>query len=909
MRQKQLLKVGIKMKKQNIALFSATLATMVGFGLSNSVEVQADSNDTATQTPVTTSDISQKMVDAAQAEVNDAQKVADTTQAEANAAKETAENSQAAANAAQNDANSAKEAVDTAQETVSKAEKAAEAATPEKIEEAQNSVLEQEKENEALKESIEEDKKAVDAAESEVDTAQDNVDSAKEAVDAAQTDLDKSQEMVDEKQKAVDEAQSIIDGEGAAEANENLEKAQEELDTAKEAEEAAKTEAETAASAEEDAQTAKDTAETATNEANSAVEAAAQKKQEADEAVEKVQSDLDKAKSEANTNLNKIVVTQEYVEALKAYLANDSEVNKERLLAADAEALAANAAFQSNADDEAVIINSQADMTPDILEELSLFAASLINSIRQEFGKIDVTVSLGAIKFADEIAKAYEADDWSPFGGKGHNNAAINEAAKNNGLLEHPGGNLYENLYSYSSSSMDSSNAWGYSKDYLKRNIYNAILGFLYEDGDSNWGHANSITGLMYGDSTEECYFGLSFSKASSSPSFSTHFVSVPRSFYIKEPSKFDTEAIDVPDINEGDIQAKIEQLTQELADKEKAAKTAAEELENAQTVADDANQKFEEAKAELEEAKANNQEAQAKLTAATTAVETATAEVEAAQAIVDNFKADEQTKLEALEVAKEALEEAKKDEASKQAILEEAQKQLDTANERLTEVQEALTTAQEKLAADEQALEEGVTALAQKQAEVENLKNASNALSEAQSALDKAKADYEAAVKKAENAKNSADTDAEIYEFLQAKADEAKENLNVAKEKLANLQKYLDLSEELDPVEEKLEENVNVQSNAVVISLADKSKGSPNNQTEVINLKPSRKEVAKTDLVELTTKTTKSSSVLPKTGFSDTPKLSILGAILLSFLGLLGVTNVDEKNAASLNKSKVSQK
>lgn len=908
MRQKQLLKVGIKMKKQNIALFSATLATMVGFGLSNSAEVQADSNDTVTQTPVATSESPQKMVDAAQSEVNDAQKVADTTQAEANAAKETAENSQAAANAAQNEANSAKEAVDTAQETVSEAEKAAEAATPEKIEEAQNSVLEQEKANEALKESIEEDKKAVDAAESEVDTAQNNVDSAKEAVDAAQTDLDKSQETVDEKQKAVDEAQSIIDGEGAAEANENLEKAQEELDTAKEAEEAAKTEAETAASAEEDAQTAKETAETATNEANSAVEAAAQKKQAADEAVEKAQSDLDKAKSEANTNLNKIVVTQEYVDALKAYLNDRSEANKERLLAADAEALAANAAFQSNADDEAVIINSQADMTPDILEELSLFAASLINSIRQEFGKIDVTVSLGAIKFADEIAKAYEADDWSPFGGKGHNNAAINEAAKNNGLLEHPGGNLYENLYSYSSSSMDSSNVWGYSKDYLKRNIYNAILGFLYEDGDSNWGHANSITGLMYGDSTDECYFGVSFSKASS-PSFSTHFVSVPRSFYIKEPSKFDTEAIDIPDINEGDIQAKIEQLTQELADKEKAAETAAEELENAQTVADDANQKFEEAKAELEEAKANNQEAQAKLTAATTAVETATAKVEAAQEIVDNFKADEQTKLEALEVAKEALEEAKKDEASKQEILEEAQKQLDTANERLTEIQEALTTAQEKLAADEQALEEGVTALAQKQAEVENFKNASNALSEAQSALDKAKADYEAALKQAESAQNTADKDAEIYESLQAKADEAKEKLKAAKEKLANLQKYLDLSEELDPIEERLEENANVQSNAVVISLADNSKGSPNDQTEVINLKPSRKEVAKTDLVELTAKTTKSSSVLPKTGFSDTPKLSILGAILLSFLGLLGVTNVDEKNAASLNKSKVSQK
>ncbi|MBU5362413.1 SEC10/PgrA surface exclusion domain-containing protein [Enterococcus raffinosus] len=879
------------MKKQNIALFSATLATMVGFGLSNSTEVQADSNDTITQVNSSSAENSKvamkQAIETAQSEVDIAQEAADTTQTQANAAKEASDASKAVADAAQNEETIAKEAVDKAQEAVSEAEKA----TPEKIEQAQNSVLEQEQANESIKEDIKKDQEAVESAESEVKTAQEAVNTEQKAVENAQTDLDKTQEKVDEKQQVVDEAQAIVNGDGAAEANENLDKAKEELEAAKNTEAEANTEADTAASAEESAQTNKDTAQTAANEANAAADAAAKTKQETEEDVKKTQSDLDKAKSEANADLNKIVVTQEYVNALKAYMADGSEANRERLLAADAAALKTNANFHSNEADQAIKINSQADMTMELLEELSIFAARLINSVRQEFGMKNVTVSLGSMKFADEIAKAYEADDWSGF--SGHHNDAINQAAKNNGLLEYPDGNLYENLYSYTSSSMTSDSSWNLNKAELKRLIYNAMLKFLYGDSGSNWGHANSITGLMYENSTDECYFAVSFSKASY-PSFSAHFGIVPVNYYIKDATKFDTEAIDIPDINDGDTQVKIEKLTQELADKKKAAETATNNLKAAQTMANEANQKLKAAETALEVEQADSQKTKDKLSAATEAVKTATTKVEKAQAIVDRFNSDVETNLRALEDAQKELVDAKAEEESQQRILDKAQEQLDKANENLVEANKTLITVKEKLAANEKLLVAGEAALSQRQAEVKDLEDASKTLSDAKIALEKAKAEYEAAQRKAESAKDAADHDVKNYESLKAEAEAAKKKLEAAIEKLKSLQNYLDLDEAIDSVKDQS----NNQSNTGTPIIADESKGASKSQSQIINLKSSSKMRDREDKgIALATPIIKSSSILPQTGFSKNPKLSILGALLISLLGTLGFATIDKRD------------
>ena len=583
------------------------------------------------------------------------------------------------------------------------------------------------------------------------------------------------------------------------------------------------------------------------------------------------------------------MVTQEYVDALKAYEADRSEANKKQLLAADAAALAANAKFKSNEADKAIMIDGQTDMTTALIEELSIYAARLINSVRQMFGMKDVTVSLGSIKFTDEIAKAYEADNWSGF--NGHYNDAINQAARNNGLLEHPGGNLYENLYSYSSSSMKPDGSWNLSKNDLKSLIYNAMLGFLYGDSGSNWGHAFSITGLMYGSSTDECYFGVSFSKASR-PSFSTHFEFVPHSYYIKDASKFDTKSIDIPEIDDAKAQEKINKLTQELTNRKEDAKIAGEGLESARKKADEANQKLEAAKAGLEKATTDNQEAKKQLAAATKAVETATEKVNVAQGVVDKFNSDAETKQKALDAAQEALEAAKQEKALKVTILEEAKKQLCTVNDKLSAAQAALTAAKEKLADDKKALESGERLVEQKKAEVASLKQASEALSAALSDLKKAESAYASAVKKLESAKKTAETDAATYHSLQAKADAAKVKLEETKEKLNKLKNHLALNEELDSVKGK---SADATSGAAFIGNA--SKQGVMGQSNASTLKSLKIQVSEKKKSQLTPTTTKLSSVFPQTGFSDDPALALLGVTLMGLLITLGLAELDKRN------------
>ena len=90
------------MKKQKIALFSATLATMAGIGFSHSTEARADASGDAAQAPTATAEDSKATIAAVQSEVTKAQETASATQAEATTAKEEAyETSQAAASKAQ----------------------------------------------------------------------------------------------------------------------------------------------------------------------------------------------------------------------------------------------------------------------------------------------------------------------------------------------------------------------------------------------------------------------------------------------------------------------------------------------------------------------------------------------------------------------------------------------------------------------------------------------------------------------------------------------------------------------------------------------------------------------------------------------------------------------------------------
>ena len=64
--------------------------------------------------------------------------------------------------------------------------------------------------------------------------------------------------------------------------------------------------------------------------------------------------------------------------------------------------------------------------------ELSQYALTLINSIRTQLGLPKFVYTASAQNFANDIAKAYNEDNWSDY--QGHDISAINRVAKQHGL-------------------------------------------------------------------------------------------------------------------------------------------------------------------------------------------------------------------------------------------------------------------------------------------------------------------------------------------------------------------------------------------------------------------------------------------------------------------------------------------
>lgn len=149
-------------------------------------------------------------------------------------------------------------------------------------------------------------------------------------------------------------------------------------------------------------------------------------------------------------------------------------------------------------------------LSEDTRTELSLFAAKLINQVRDAIGTPRVEVGPDAIAFADNIAKRYANDNYTyeqgladKLSGKssnGHYDKAISEEAGKVGLYE--GGNYYENL------SFGAVEYVGHSTDYgkarpenvslaqIKEAIFTALINMLFDDGNSYYGHTASLAGF-----------------------------------------------------------------------------------------------------------------------------------------------------------------------------------------------------------------------------------------------------------------------------------------------------------------------------------------------------------------------------------------------------------------------------
>ena len=147
--------------------------------------------------------------------------------------------------------------------------------------------------------------------------------------------------------------------------------------------------------------------------------------------------------------------------------------------------------------------------------ELSQYALTLINSIRTQLGLPEFTYTTSAQGFANDIAKAYNEDNWGDY--QGHDISAINRVAKQHGLTQDD--NEYEDMCGF-----DITTGHQYATVYqIKQNIYYNIKqfafgGFRYHNNQESdkynlnyyteWNHAND---LFTGDYSQEFAFSPSY--------------------------------------------------------------------------------------------------------------------------------------------------------------------------------------------------------------------------------------------------------------------------------------------------------------------------------------------------------------------------------------------------------------
>ncbi|CKH71514.1 choline binding protein Cbp14 [Streptococcus pneumoniae] len=313
--------------------------------------------------------------------------------------------------------------------------------------------------------------------------------------------------------------------------------------------------------------------------------------------VENLKSELIKAKREyeqaksiynnalSSSPSNTITLSDKYIKALKTAFSdfNISQTERDRaksILQSESLRLKNQNSFHKDVADEGERLDVN-NLPLVVRQELSFFAQDLINQVRSQVGTPRVSVSSSAIDFADKVAKEYVKDDWglsklSTLGVSGHNAEGINRVAKTYGLptsdaeSEKRGGQLYENLFFRPVALREA------TKSQLKEAIYTGMVEFMLND--TEWGHAQAIAGLNWGNLSSKDYFGLSFSSLSSVNS--AHFITISQE-NINRATKSNFSTASVTDPRSSNRYQAVKKLEIDYKNKEKIYQDLKSKLEN----------------------------------------------------------------------------------------------------------------------------------------------------------------------------------------------------------------------------------------------------------------------------------------------------------------------------------------
>lgn len=698
--------------QKNLLTAGIGLATVVAVGVATDTQAKASEKDTTT--PSTTVKAEKPTVDLKK-QVENQEKVVETTEAEVKDLKDNVISS------TKNVANLEEKAKEATPGNIAKVEKA--------VEDKKADLKANEEKATVLASSESNKQKEVALAETEVKVAEINLNKAKEETTKAKTDLQKAKEVLagtnqEKVVKALEEVKKQVELDKA-----DLEVKAKALEEAKKQDKVRQDRINTLTTTKE--QATKDY-----NKASSDLEAKTKELEVAKTKLALATKELEVAKNNAE-GINRIVLSEEYVKALKDSFDNnlsreeqDKAYNKLGKLSS--EDLKKNS-YKNNKNDDMKTKYDIENLPENIRTELSLFAADLINQIREQFKLPKVKVTSSAVEFAKIVGDGYTADNWNSL--VGHDARAVNEGARKFGLLTSSDEEVakhqqyYENYYGYGLATKNVTLAQ------LKREVYNGIIEFMIGGGE--WFHAQSIAGINWGQADEE-YFGLDFSISNGWTNI--HYIKVPAN-YVKQATKtnFNTTEIDNPN-DSTTLLAKLTTAEKSVSNINVEVDSKTKEQVALQTAYNNTKKSLTDVTSELEfleNTKTFTEEATASYTKASNKLANDTNALNKAQKDFDSLNADVKTKQRAVDIATTTLAEKERAQVTKQKEFNEKQVVLDTLVKQLGDIQKQISESNKAISE----LKQGIKT---KENELVVLQNAPKLLKAEQEKLAKLKSSLE---------------------------------------------------------------------------------------------------------------------------------------------------------------------
>ncbi|MGX7091496.1 SEC10/PgrA surface exclusion domain-containing protein [Hutsoniella sourekii] len=566
--------------------------------------------------------------------------------------------------------------------------------TPEAIEQAEANVASIEQDLKTLEQEENQLQEKEKSATSLVNEKQGEVTRASDQVNQAQADVDLANKEVESAQKALDESNRPQAEAKVQEKNNEVKKAQDNVA-------AAQTHLDQAR--EHDANRAD-----SINKANRELEGQQQKLKVANDKLTLDKTNLDQKESEltkANVSYQQaeealktidvpvIKISQAYLDGLKHYITVDDGPESTNRMIELAKQFEKDNQFKVKVDPNAPKYDVT-NLPKEVLTELTLFGANIINQVREKAGTGKAYVSQGSVQLGKEVADRYTTNNEDILK-IGHHQPSLRGGASAVGL---PEGTVGEEI------------APDYIKDEspklslgeLKQKVYDSFMRFMVSDVEYH--HAAGMANYDIFESDplgdpEYFGFGISVTKNKHNnyrPSY--HFVTTSESWANHRDSTFNTTPVPVKD--ETQIQARYQEASQALTRARSNRDNANKQyMDQKQTVASLTNQinNLSNRVAKLKQSGNLTPNAQKLLASSQEQLAQKQAEREQAQKELDLFDQNQEQKIQQLAQAKakvaplvQALEE-------KKIVLSEKEKELLAAESNVTEIQKQIAQIKEQ--------------------------------------------------------------------------------------------------------------------------------------------------------------------------------------------------------------------